>query len=496
MNQDDTAEKELEQHMDYLESKLEEMESLENDVEDYIDLIYDADPLEALNVLENSYTPAMESLIDDFSDLEYSYEPLNKLVAHQLKSYEEQFQVHYLLLENFQHIQEMIEKGEINSIDPPNATSVIISHLEQTNKEQKMEVDQMVSIAEEEFSIDEEKLSEIDNVERMTEADLEEAEEAFDDLIDLFTASLLNISDSELAFDNSEENNLNESNNKDSANTNVTLKDRGNPFVIIEAEAEFDENLIITGESNLLEGSKVYLSSRVFGLSNPYIEGEAEVDAEGQFTTTIQMTEEEYTEEPIVLTLNFKPEEDMYDIYGELGEYIEGPLTQMQNNSLSHHRTRVDALVTAELILKNGERATFAPIAKDIPDDQGELDIWIEPTLVNVQDDFYEIELASNLVPLTGINIDIEIPDHRVAGYKSYGRTRDDGSVRYHVKRVDDREIEDNADVTFVVTAVADESLHSIEYYGMDGENFSGDLTEKTKKGKKIVYQFKLADYR
>lgn len=499
ITQDNTAEKEFDHYGEFIDRIRADLEELEDITGHYIDLIYEGQSLEGLDVLENTYLPKMEAFLDELADLSYDYEPLKEIVQYQRESYEKQYQAYKFLQENLRYMADHPPEDEKVPIDLPHDISEMVDQLDQSREAHQKEITALIQVAVEDFDADEESLATFEEVEPLTERDREGITLLLEEITELFILGLMDSSDTVLdpADDSKEQAEEADEQSKTTADKTVdqgiTLADKGHPYVILEAEAEFDEHLIVTGKSNLLEGEKVKVNAKLFGLNYPYIKEEAEIDEAGEFIVDIQMIEEEFTHEPLELIVSYRPNDELSDIYGVEGENIEGPLAQMQKDMFQQVRT--NAVLSAELRLTDGEKAVFEPIPHNPPEDQGELDIWIEPTLVKTHDDYYEIELATNLVPLTGINIDIEIPNHRTAGYKSYGWTRDDGSVRYHVKRLEDREIEKNEDVTFVVTAVADDSLHSIEYYGLYGENFEGDLVEKLKKGKRIVYHFKLADY-
>lgn len=483
----DIGKQEIEQHSEYMNSLDEKLAEESDEFNRYIDLLMDGKVLDALDVFENSYMTAAREFVDEFSDLEYTYEPLIEIVEHQQKGFSEQLDGHELLLENLHYIKKQVESDEFNDMELPHSIDEIVAKEEQSQQELTMSMEKMKTLMIEEFGAKEEEMNETSLPEQYSEEQLMELAAEYEDMISLFTDGLMN----ELGVDEQGEVGA----ATDIKDGDVTFDDVGHPHVLIEAKAKFSGDLTIVGKTNLPEGAVMRASSRVFGYGNPYIEGEAEVDANGKFKIDIQITEEEYTGDPIVLSVGYYPEplSDLAEIYGEEGEYIDGPFMKKFTSSM---QTRTGAIARAEMMLNDGESATFKPIPNDPPKDQGDFDVWIEPEFVKVHDDYYEIELKSNLSALTSIDIDIEIPDYTVAGYSAKGTTNDDGSIRLHVKRLEDKTVEKNEDVTFVVTATADGSLETINLYGTDGENFDGDLAEKTRKGKKIEYRFTLDEYK
>lgn len=108
-------------------------------------------------------------------------------------------------------------------------------------------------------------------------------------------------------------------------------------------------------------------------------------------------------------------------------------------------QTRLAAVAEAEILLKDGAKANFKPISYDPPEDQGDPNVWMEVENVKVHDNYYEIDIKSDLGSLTGIDASLEVPDQYVSSYLSFGVTRDDGSIHLHMPRLEDKEYEKEA---------------------------------------------------
>lgn len=487
-----TAKEELLSHIEFIEENEDAVFRVSEDAEKYVELVRDGKALEGFELLGEEVIPKYESFLESFDELDYTHELVKELVEHQRNTLAFQLESLVLIYENFKLIKEAIETDQFNEEDLHSSETIANYILDIREEAQKFDT-KLEAFLEEEVQMSEEEIKEFFKA-HAVEVDItdEELIRQVDEMMYTFYQGLIG----ELEVDDAKPDLMTEYSVETANVLEDMLEDIGNPYVVIDAEAEFDEDLIIRGKTNLPEGAEVVLHSSVFGYDNPYIQSEAEIEADHTFEIEIPMVEEEYTGEPIVLQLIFAPDshvdEGIHMLYGPEGEEITGPFKQKYTNI---KRTRIGAISVAELRLTPGEKAKFEPYPHNPPEDQGDFEVWMNPKFVKAHDDFYEIEIESNLSALTSVEIDIEIPGYTLNDYLTSTYTNDDGTMRFHVPRIEERAVEEQKDVTFVVNAYADGSIETIDLYGENGENFEGELVEKTKTGKKIHYQFKLKDY-
>src|SRR5690625_2200594 len=101
-------------------------------------------------------------------------------------------------------------------------------------------------------------------------------------------------------------------------------------------------------------------------------------------------------------------------------------------------RTTYGAFTFALIELKEGISETFSVSELDPPADYGELDIWMEVEQFDIHNEYYNISLNSNLLALTSIRVDIDVPNYTLAGYNYRGKITDDGSIPVRMRRRDD----------------------------------------------------------
>lgn len=280
-----------------------------------------------------------------------------------------------------------------------------------------------------------------------------------------------------------------ETNSLDDKNIEKMLANQGSTEVALDAKAEIKDNhFLLSGKSNLMEGSTVFLHTYHYGAENPYLSEKMEVDASGNFEMEEEMSDETLNEEPLTLRLAFQPdkeEPELQEIYGEEGEKLEGPFTHKFTNI---KRTRYGAFTYADLELENGAKTTFGIDTFSKPDDYGDMNIWMEKDHVETKDDYYIITLRSNLNELTSIRAEATVPGYETAGYTSRGKVRPDGSIRLHVPRP---EVE-GENVVIKFKALSNGAIETEELYGEHGENFEGDLAVKKKQNRIIEYEVDL----
>src|SRR5690625_206884 len=213
----------------------------------------------------------MVAFLDELADLSYDYEPLKEIVQYQSESYEKQYQAYKFLQENLRYIADHPPEDEKVPIDLPHDISEMVDQLDQSRDAHQKEVAALIQVAVEEFDADEESLDSFEEVESLTERDREGVALFLEEVTELFILGLMDSSATVLdpSDDSAEQTESPAERSKATADKTtdqgITFADKGHPYVIIAAEAEFDEHLIVTGKTNLLEGEKIKVSSKVFG---------------------------------------------------------------------------------------------------------------------------------------------------------------------------------------------------------------------------------------
>src|SRR5690625_799647 len=505
--------KEVEQYFE--EFNEEELEAeLEKTFDETLNIISNGDAEKGLAHLQEETIPIAEELVDKYENMELNNEDLKEFNSHIVTLLTGDRDRLYLLEEIFQILIDDISENnleQLNFFDPLEEIMDINEIMYETFK--KM-IDKIYVLSE--------KFDQLELHEDKLEGILDEKEpEIYDELYGLIIIEFLFVlteydDDFDALFDAileaEEKENIEDiiknyrqsESDADSSNDDIAydidigefLDKIGSPTVVFDAEASIqDTTLIVEGKSNLVEGTTVVLEGRMYGSqSNVYgLEDKMTVNKNGNFQTEIQFEDGSLSGEQVEQSLHYKPanaDEDIQEIHGEKGEFLEGPFVRKYVSSM---RTAHGAFTYALIDLKEDETATFTVSELDPPVDYGELDIWMEVDVFEVFDKYYNITLKSNLLALTDVRAEIEVPNYTLAGYNYRGKIGDDGSITFQLPRLNES-IENEEDVIFNVTAVFDGVLETIELYGMDGENFEGNLVEESDRGKRIVYEFLLED--
>lgn len=483
---------ELSDFVDKMKEDLEEETEVDAYINEFGELVLDEQPEKALEVLKEKVIPGYEEIIGEYKGLDLTGNDaieMNKIVVRLLQA---DLDTQIVLTEIFDDIIEKAANDKPDEIDmEPN-----LQALTDINKE-------IVVVAQDYY----------DKIIYLTETyDYLEAEENIEDtfldldvtqmdadnesLIAFFFEVVVGESFSDLIEDDEEiEKDLEDSKSNNSADIidEEMLLDQGNPYVVFNATATIEDNVLhVAGLSNLLEGSTVYFDVYHFGSDNPYLKGEEVVDENGAFDLMEEVDPDSLNGDPLTLRLSYQPDKESKEaqaIYGEEGELIEGPF---KHKFASIKRTRHGAFTYAQIEFKEGEEQKFNTVAWDGPSDYGDLNIWMEKDNVDTHDAYYDITMNSNLIELTWIKAHIEVPGYDVAGYTSRANVMPDGSFRFQIPRPD----VDSEEVIVIIEATSDAAIETEELYGEHGEEFAGDLTEKTNRGQKIVYELLLGEDR
>ena len=470
------ASKEMQTYFDEVHEGVNEKNmEIEEATTEFIEFILSEEPEKVIDILEEKVIPLHESIIEMLDGADVTEEALT--------SYNDMSkQVIQLNLEKNEHIKdffkEAIEKkeaGDEENLDIDANLEKLFDLNEKhiaTAKDYKKETDK---IAEESdyLELDEEAM-----VLDPEDLDAEELNADYEQLVMAFIESVGGFSSGSIteAADVDKE----------------ILEDQGNPEVVFDGEVTLDGKFELQGKSNLPEGSVLQMKTYEYGTENPSFKGDIPVENDGSFFAKADLEDDVFEGDSLVVRLAYIPDskenEANAGIYGEEGEKLEGdfihPYTDIK-------RTRHGAFAYAYLELNEGAEAPIEADAwGDAPDDYGDLDIWMEEANIETHDKYYDITMNSNLQELTYIKASIEIPGYEVGGYRSNSKVLPDGSFRFQLPRPD----VDSDEVTVVIHTKSDMAIDTEELYGENGENFEGDLVEKTKKGQQIEYKMPLGD--
>jgi len=494
-------EEELKNYVNSIEDLEDYEEDLDHELDVLFELIEDGEPEEVIDQLEDEIIPIIEDVYDRFNNLDLKSEDVISLNELIVKTHSLQKDTMNSLLDIFILTVESYEKDDIDGFN-------IDDDFESIEKSVKEHYDTILEIEEYYETLDE-KYKEFeydqDEVDLLKEgANPDDVLSAYGMLVMAFTFNVIgealddldNLDFDDIDFDDEEdqgnqevEEDLNTS-SLDDLDLDALLEERESHTVVYDANLTIEDSVIVQGRTNLPEGAVISLSARTFGSSQPAFDHKMEVDEDGSFGVEIEIDEEDFSTTPFLFQIAFTPDYEYDDMYGEYGELIDGPFARKY---ASIKRTRSGAIGSVVTTLEKGVQEKFTAEELTPSSDQGDLEIWMELEDFQIHDEYYDIVLNSNLIPVVDTRADIEVPGYTVAGYTARGTTRDDGSVRMQVPRLDE-ELEDEDEVSFIIEALANSTIESEDLYGTYGDKFEGELTEKTTRGQKIVYKFYLQD--
>src|SRR5699024_3446513 len=271
------------------------------------------------------------------------------------------------------------------------------------------------------------------------------------------------------------------------------LADQGNPEIVLEGEMTVSEDtFLLEGNSNLLSGAILNVKSYQYGSENPYFTGDFQIDEDGQFELEMASDKKALDNEPFTIEIAYLPEtsDDIvaHDIYGKHGEKITGPLKKKYSD---HKQTRFGAFAYAYLNLTAGEKANFQYLTNDKREDYSDVNDWKEEEKIEIKDNYYIVNMKSNLNELTRINASIVVNNNEHSGFTSNTTVGPDGSFRFRIPKPEIKKIDDS-EVMIKIEATSEGAIETEEIYGKYGGEFKGELTKETKRGQKIEYQLQI----
>ncbi|UTR13156.1 hypothetical protein MM221_10850 [Salipaludibacillus sp. LMS25] len=261
----------------------------------------------------------------------------------------------------------------------------------------------------------------------------------------------------------------------------------------IEIE-EQEESYLVTGQSNLLPESTV----RIQAMSDDYTfvgyDTTVDVKKDGSFVTELQHPQVYDTEMVLEVTLDAgRQTETIVAHYGESLERIEGPFRYVVDSDEEERRYELKS--TLAYVPEEGEFATLTSQTPewDFPEDQGEVDVWIDKVEVERQDERFYVTGRTNLKEGAHLHVELELPDYISFGYSNVVTVNPDGSFSASVRYPD--EIEEDAEMNLDIEFKPyrhSQLDYIVAHYGEDGEHLSGELVEKERADDRHYVHYKL----
>lgn len=442
----------------------------EKSTQEYMNLILGSESYEAIELLNNQVIPQHEALLKSLDDVDLTDTDLVKFNKLSTEVSEINLEKQLYSKNLFEEIITAHENEDLGDFQEANATK----GMHDLNEKYLKKLDEQVKSSEElTDKYDQLKFDRINSI----SIDLDTLNDAYDELVAIFIESLNELSKTEA------KNTIDE----------ALIADQGNPEVVLNGEVTvFEDRFLLKGKSNLLGGSILNVKSYQYGSENPYFKGDFQVDKDGSFELEMDIDKKALDNEPFIVEIGYLPETsddiDAQNIYGKEGTKLKGPF---KHKYTSIKRTYFGAFAYAYLELTPGTTAEFEYQDIDIPDDYGDLNVWMEKDNVEPKHNYYDIKMKSNLNELTKINASVEVVDYDISGLTSNAIVGPDGSFRFRIPRPEPEDI-DHSDVMIKINATPDGANETEEIYGEHGKKFKGDLVKEYKRGKKIEYKLHL----
>lgn len=462
-----SLDKELETYLDdvVVDSQEKAYEELDEVEQKYLQALEAGETKEVVAILEEEYIPAVEAVKEDVEAYEAEQEEieeLNDLLIEEYTTFEASLQEK---ARAFEQLMEMESDEDLQAA---------IKTVDEVTEKSEAYVDALVA-----FDEKIQKLVDENNPDTSLETDEKrqsmDRDDVQDDVYQEFGLFIEGLGYSQEIFDTGE---LGESIGTIDAENELQVE--------LIGEVQVDDGYVIEGESNLPEGAELEAVIYVYGeeASKGHT---AKTDEDGSFE--IEVPDLDVEDEVIEMQVRFRPADqtvELQDIYGEVGEEMEGDyIYRYSSIKRTYHEARVSAFIEAD----EQDAVVFEQPSWDPPKDYGELDIWVEIENVEEKDDYYNITAESNFVEGTKLTGDIEVPGYETAGFKAYTLVQPDGSFNMQIEKPDVEE-----EIIFQLEMLPKSLLliETEELYGEDGEHLKGDLVEEHKDGQKIHVEYSM----
>ncbi|MCR6105061.1 hypothetical protein HXA34_02025 [Salipaludibacillus agaradhaerens] len=261
----------------------------------------------------------------------------------------------------------------------------------------------------------------------------------------------------------------------------------------IEVEEQKDR-YVVNGQSNLLPETTVRIRAKSDDYTFVGYDTTVDVEEDGSFETELQHPQVYDTE--IVLEVSVgvgRQSDEILAHYGESLELIEGPFRYVAD---SDEEEKVYEL-KSELayVPEEGEFVTLTSQTPewDFPEDQGDLDVWIDDVEVERDDERFYVSGRTNLEEGAYIYIEVELPDYISFGYSNVVTINPDGTFAASINYPDD--IDEEAEMNLVIEFKPyrhNQLDYIVSHYGESGENLTGELVEEESSDENYYIHFKL----
>lgn len=249
-------------------------------------------------------------------------------------------------------------------------------------------------------------------------------------------------------------------------------KKSGSPEVYLGGNViEKDDKIIIEGESNLKEGSRVI--GKVIVNEDEVLSDSTElVDKKGKFK--MELDHHQYGDAEVVVLFDFLEsyqEEEIIEHYGEGGEKLEGPYVYLDEH-WDVERVNKKAEVRLPLHADDDEKkhAFQEPEWGKLPEDYGDPRVWFEVDEITEDGEYFYLKGRTNL--LEGSRIKGWYSDSW--GSTDETRVKPDGSFDMKIEY----KYSEDPYFTIKFDPYASQWETIRETYGYDGEKLVGNLVE------------------
>ena len=256
--------------------------------------------------------------------------------------------------------------------------------------------------------------------------------------------------------------------------------------VKMDGQIKINDGYLIQGKSNLPEDAEL---EAVVLLHREEVSKDHTTYTKADGSFEIEVPDLDISDGEMEVQVRFRPAEqveELQDVYGEVGENMEGDYIYLYSSiKRKYHEARMTAYFSAS---EEGKVAFEKP-KWDPPSDYGELDIWMEIEELEEHDAYYDVHVRSNFAEGTRIKGDIEVPNHETGGFQESTFVQPDGSFQIQFQKPD---VDEETDVHIILEMLPNSLLYMYteELYGENGEHIQGDLVEKNKGGQKIHYKY------
>ncbi|MEI3604402.1 hypothetical protein SPD48_01740 [Pseudogracilibacillus sp. SE30717A] len=249
-------------------------------------------------------------------------------------------------------------------------------------------------------------------------------------------------------------------------------KKSGSPEVYLGGKVtEKGDKIIVEGESNLIEGSRVI--GKVIVNEDEVLSDTTElVDKKGKFK--MELDHHQYGDAEVIILFDFLQsyqEEEIVEHYGEGGEKLEGPYVYLDEH---WDVDKVNKKAEVRLPLNADENETKHVFAEQEwgkkPKDYGETRVWFEVDEITEDGEYFYLKGRTNM--LEGSNIRAWYSDRSSA--RDDTRVNPDGTFDFKI------EYKYSEDPYFIIKYDPYNSQWETirEAYGYDGEKLVGNLVE------------------